>query len=138
MKNIITFFFVSVVALITVSCMRPPMAFKSATDPVWKQIEMKTGITYDEAWKNAVDLVSKRYDIEFLSKEDGYIRTAMVHYLSKYGDKYAVRISVKFDKEKNIIALQTYAQYGNKFGYDQNLLNDVYNDINGVLGRTIK
>jgi hypothetical protein len=120
------------------SCARAPFAFKSSVDPVWKQIEMKDGIDFDYAWKNVVDITSRRYDIEFMSKEDGYIRTAMIYYLSKYGNAYGVRVSIKFDMPKRLVSIQTYAQFHKEFGYDQNILNDVYNDINGIIGRSIK
>lgn len=138
MKKYIKLSFLLIIfATLLTNCARPPQTFRVTTEPVWKQIELKDGLKYDNAWKQTVDITTKKYDIEFLSKEDGYIRTAWIYHLSNYGTKYSARVIIKFNND-NTIGIKTDAKFSNKFGYDMYILNDVYNDLSALLGRTMK
>ncbi|MBI5183234.1 MAG: PEGA domain-containing protein [Nitrospinae bacterium] len=54
---------------------KPPASFVETMAPSWASIEIREGIEYGNAWASIVDLLVKQFDLEALSKENGYLRT---------------------------------------------------------------
>ena len=52
-----------------------PTTFVRTMEPNWNTVEIRKGLSGDAAWDAVVDLAARRFDIEVLSKEDGYLRT---------------------------------------------------------------
>jgi hypothetical protein len=103
----------------------------------WKSIEVREGISKDNLWRAAFDALAEKYDIEAAWKENGYIRTGW-----KYtGDRYLSRITLrmlgddwatlKVRCEAMLTITPGYAIYGQ----DTRLLQDVYGDLQGRVGR---
>ncbi len=96
-----------------------PNSFVRTTSPGWSTIEIRDGLSYDEAWKSVVDLIAKKFGIEILSKEDGYIRTEWLSsWTGNLSQNYKVRSIIKFNPDKRIVEVKSEAQYydGGYFG----------------------
>jgi hypothetical protein len=96
-----------------------PKTFVRTPSPDWNMIEMRDEVPYDEAWKSVVDLIAKKFDIEILSKEDGYIRTGWLHsWTGNLTQDYKVRCLIKFNPDKRIVEVKSEAQFydGGYFG----------------------
>jgi len=114
-------------------------------EPAWSSIEIRPDMSEDEAWKQVVDILAKRFELEMISKEGKYIRTSWMHTWWKLGElteNYRVRTVVKFSPNGKQVSIKTEAQYLEKHGWvtgtDTRLLKTVKMDIMGVVGRTTK
>lgn len=142
MKKIRICLALSVLALISVGCVRPPSTFVRTYETGFKEIQLKEGISYDDAWNTVVDIISKKFDIEVLEKKDNYLRSGWAYYTTgELEERYRVRITIKFFDDSKL-TIKTEAQWlgntGWELGYDLAVLQDVSNDITGKIGRIIK
>ena len=123
-----------------------PKTFVRSTSPGWNMIEIRDEVSYGEAWKSVVDLIAKKFDIEILSKEDGYIRTGWLYsWTGNLTQNYKVRSLIKFNPDKRIVELKSEAQFydGGYFGIgagwvmgtDELLSTTLRSDIMGRIGR---
>ena len=127
-------------------CVTPPNSFsRGETD--WSVVELHDELGYDEAWEEVVDVVARRFDIEMVEKETGYLRTSWIYTWWKNGihtENYRVRAMVKFTPEKDAVAIKAEAHYldegagGWITGADSLLLDTFKTDIMGTVGRTTK
>ena len=122
-----------------------PESFIRMSEPTWSSIEIKSNITPDDAWQQVVDVVAKKFELEMISKEGGYVRTAWIYTWWKQGEvtsQYRVRVIVKFSADWKKVDVKTDANYLRKgvweVGYDTRLLETVKTDIMGVVGRTTR
>ena len=135
----------AIVALtIIVSCAMPK-SFLQVIDPNWSTIEIRQGLTYDQSWDEVVDVIAKKFEMEMVSKDGGYVRTAWSHTWWKRGElteNYRVRAIVKFNANKRGVDIKTEAQYLRHSqwiqGTDTRLLQTIKTDIMGVVGRTTR
>lgn len=132
---------------ILVSGCAPRTFMKSA--PGWKAVELHEGLKgqYDVAWEKAVDTIAKKWDIEMMDKDSGYLRTSWTPGVSG-GDRgrYRARITVKFSDigAPRMLEVRTQAQWledpGREIwieGYDTAYERLVYTTLAGRLGRTV-
>ena len=78
-----------------------PDTFVQTMEPAWAVIEVREGLTYEKAWSSVVDLLVKRFDLEMVSKDDGYARTAWLYtWTGKLNRNYRVRVILKFSADK--------------------------------------
>ena len=135
----------SVVALS--SC--APSTFVRTIDPGWNTIDIREELEYDKAWNTVVDLVSRKFDIEIISKEDGYLRTGWYHaWTGELTERYAVRLVVKFTPDHQYVAIKSEAQYyakgfwgigrGWRMGTDERLSTTMRTDMMGKVGRVTR
>ena len=52
-----------------------PTTFVRTMEPNWNTVEIRKGLSGDDAWDAVVDLAARRFDIEVQTKEDCYLRT---------------------------------------------------------------
>ena len=128
---------------ISTGCYRPPEFIVKGDLGEWKIIEMKDDFVEKHKWQTVVDIIATKLDIETLDETSGYIRTGWkVGYGFRRGDKsfdvYRVRATLKFEPGFKRVRIKTEAVYNNIEGFDSRLLNDIYQDIQGRLGRTVK
>jgi hypothetical protein len=128
-------------------------------DPQWKELTLKPDLAkdYDKAWGKLVEIiVDNGYDIGFMEKDSGYIRTNAntgIVVLKKYWSYQVklvakivvdpenkndngkplikkLRIQVKgyLTKSKKGYIVQSYR------GYDKIVLDDIFNDLRLVFG----
>jgi hypothetical protein len=123
-----------------------PKTFVRTPSPGWIMIEIRDEMSYDEAWKSVVDLIAKKFDIEILSKEDGYIRTGWLYsWTGNLTQNYKVRNLIKFNPDKRVVEVKSEAQFydGGYFGIsagwvmgtDELLSTTLRSDIMGRVGR---
>ena len=141
--------FVAILVLVLLVSACAPKTFIRTAEPGWSTVEMREELTYDEAWKQMVDVLAQKFDLEVISKEGGYVRTGWIHsWTGKMTEHYKVRAIVKFDPDRENVAFKSDAQYyGNGFigigkgwelGTDERLTKTVKTDLMGKLGRTTR
>ncbi len=134
-------------ALVLGAC--APATFVNTMEPNWNTIEIRKGLSTDDAWNAVVDLTARRFDIEILSKEDGYLRTGWSHsWTGKLNDYYKVRAIIKFSPNKDKVEIKTEAQYyspgfagigqGWQMGTDERLTSTMRTDLMGKVGRVTR
>lgn len=80
-----------------------PESFMRMTKQYWEVVDVKQSVKYDDAWQRVIYIVTKKFELEMISKEDGYVRSA---YGPSYftedltNDKYQVRIVAKFTPDR--------------------------------------
>jgi hypothetical protein len=142
----------TLVALTALGCARPPESFVRVSDLTpttresgWTSVEVRNGLSFDEAWEEAVDLLAKKFELEMISKDGGYVRTAWNYGWWKPGketENYRVRTILKFAPDHRRVDLKTEAQYLHSgdwlSGTDTRLLRTLKTDLMGVVGRTTR
>ena len=133
-------------ALLLSGCATAPRTFMRTHDEpgIWKTVEIREGLNNDKIWEILVDTLSQKYDLEVLEKDAGYIRSSWKYSYFAGGqvvDRYRSRIVVKVKGTPDWDTVQVKCEsnwLGNKgwiLGYDTRLLEDIYGDIQGKLGR---
>ncbi len=120
-----------------------PEGFVKTTKPQRAEIQIKEDLSYDQAWSRTVDRVVRRFDVEMMEKDTGYLRTAWLYsWTGEQRQDYRVRLKVKFNKEDHTVAIISEAQYGGPDswvnGSDTELLEKIKSDLMGSLGRTTR
>lgn len=80
-----------------------PDSFMQMTKQYWEVVDVKPSLKYDDAWQRVIYIVTKKFELEMVSKEDGYVRSAFgPSYFSEdmTNDKYQVRIVAKFTPDR--------------------------------------
>ena len=143
------FYFVGLLILSALFIACTPATFVRTMDSTWNSIEVRENLTSEDAWNSVVDLIAKKFDIEVLSKEDGYLRTGWYHaWTGDLNDDYKVRSVIKFTNNKRLVEVKTEAQYysagfmgigkGWKMGTDERLTTTLRTDIMGTIGRVAR
>lgn len=145
-------------AIMVSSCVSVPQTFVRTMEPGWNNIEIRAELEYGRAWDGVVDLIARRFDIDVLSKDDGYLRTGWLHsWTGELDQNYRVRAIIKFDKAKHTVGVKSEAQLkqapgrgGGLFaqpgrsqgtwvmGTDERLMTTMRSDIMGVVGRVTR
>lgn len=132
--------------LIIAGCTSLPRTFVATRDDpgVWKIVEIRESLTNEQVWTIIVDTISQKYDLEVLQKDGGYLRTSWKYtYLDgeKVSDRYRTRFVIKLSGAPNWDKAQLKCESnwleddGWISGYDTHLLEEIYGDIQGKLGR---
>lgn len=105
---------------------------------------IREDLTYDKAFNEVLDVVSKRFEMDMISKDGGYGRTNWIYTWNdrgKYTEKYRTRVVFKFNADRTKVDIKTEAEFGGEpnwiKGFDTRLLSTVKQDISGVVGRTV-
>lgn len=141
-RSLIRFLCMAALLLSCVSCIAPK-TFVQTTDSSWATIELRPEVGYDQAWETLVDTLVRRFDMEVLSKQDGYLRTSWIYtWTGTLDENYRVRITSKFSSDRKSLDIKSEAEYGGPgrwvMGYDTRLLETIKSDIMGKLGRTTR
>ena len=94
-------------------------------------------------WTTTVDAMARSFDLEVMDKPSGYIRTTWKFTFINSGeviDRYRARIVVKFQgTDWTTLEVKSEANWlserGWEVGYDSRLLEDVFGDLQGRIGR---
>jgi len=131
--------------MLAASCLGPPSTFvRTFNEPgAWKTLVVRDGADQDKVWTTAIDILSRKFDIETLDESSGYIRTAWKHNYIVSGsvvNRYRARIVMKtkegmWDKIEIKCEAHWLGKSGWELGYDTLLLQDIYGDFQGKLGR---
>ena len=138
---------VLVVAVVVAGC--APTTFIRTMEASWNTVEVRKDLTGDQAWDAVVDLTARRFDIEVLSKQDGYLRSGWLYsWTGKINEFYKVRTIIKFSPSKDKVEVKSEAHYyspgimgigqGWQMGTDERLTSTMRSDIMGKVGRTTR
>lgn len=85
------------------------------TEPTnnWITYEVREGLSYNEAWMIVVDaLLTRGYQFEQLSKDDGYMKTEFYHEaVESMGLEVRTRISVKLTYGRRTVRVKVDEDY---------------------------
>jgi len=121
----------------------PPVTFVQTLEHSWASIEVAGNIEYEKAWSAVVDLLVRKFDLEVLSKENGYLRTTWLYsWTGELREDYRVRVTIKFSFDKSKVEIKSEANYqrasGWVIGSDTALLQTLKSDIMGTIGRVTR
>jgi len=133
----------NLLVLVSVAGCAAPTTFVRTMEPSWASVELRKDISYDEAWIAVSDTLIKRFDLEILQKQDGYMRTNWLYtWTGEVDESYRVRVTVKYAPDKKYVEVKSEAEYGGPgdwvMGYDSRLLATLKTDIMGKIGRTTR
>ncbi|MHA1228208.1 MAG: hypothetical protein ACTSPV_15800 [Candidatus Hodarchaeales archaeon] len=85
----------------------------------------------------------KKFDLEILSKENGYLRTGWLYsWTGELREDYRVRVTIKFSRDRSKVEVKSEANYltekGWIIGSDTALLRTLKTDIMGTIGRVTR
>lgn len=121
----------------------PPVTFVQTLEHSWASIEIAGNIEYEKAWSAVVDLLVRKFDLEVLSKENGYLRTTWLYsWTGELREDYRVRVTIKFSSDQSKVEIKSEANYqrasGWVIGSDTALLQTLKSDIMGTIGRVTR
>lgn len=120
-----------------------PSTFTRTMEPTWAGVEVRPELGYENAWNSVVDLLARRFDLEVLSKDNGYIRTNWLYtWTGVMSEDYRVRVTIKFSPDHSKLEVKSEAQFrevgGWVLGTDEALLQTLKTDIMGSVGRSTR
>ena len=121
-----------------------PATFVQTMEPTWATVEVRKDMVDKKAWSSVVDLLVRRFDLEAVFKDAGYIRTTWLYtWTGKLTEGYRVRATVKFRNDGTTVDMKSEAQYRTKgtpwvLGTDTELLRTLKTDIMGAVSRTTR
>lgn len=120
-----------------------PKTFVRTMEPAWATVELRQDLDYANGWNSVIDTLVKRFDMEILSQQDGYVRTTWLYtWTGKVNEEYRVRVTAKFTPDHARVEIKSEAEYGGTGkwvgGYDTRLLETIKTDIMGKIGRTTR
>ncbi|MFA6456364.1 MAG: hypothetical protein WCW40_06030 [Bacteroidota bacterium] len=80
-----------------------PDSFMQMNKQYWESMDVKQSVPYEDAWQRVIYIITKKFELEMVSKEDGYVRSA---YGQSYftedmqNERYQIRIVAKFTPDK--------------------------------------
>ena len=128
---------------LSLGCSSLPRTFVQTLEPTWSSVKIRQDVAYDKAWASLVDVIVKRFDVEVMSKEDGYVRTGWLYsWTGKVLEDYRVRVTAKFSPDRTKVEIKSEAEYGGAgnwvSGYDTRLLETLKEDFLSQMGRVSK
>lgn len=120
-----------------------PTTFTRTMEPTWAGIEVRPELGFQNAWNSTVDLLTRRFDLEVISKDNGYIRTNWLYtWTGVMSEDYRVRVTIKFSPDQKKVDVKSEAQFktltGWVLGTDEALLQTLKTDIMGSVGRSTR
>ena len=147
MRRIFKLFVVAIIALpLMVSCgAGVPRTFQRAVDGgTWSSVMVRDGLSYDKAFGEVMDVIGRRFELDMISKEGGYLRTNWIYTWNnrnQYTEKYRTRIVIMFSADRSRVDIKSEAEFGGEprwiKGFDTALLTQTKQDIMGVVGSTV-
>jgi len=120
-----------------------PTTFTRTMEATWAGIETRPEMGFENSWNSIVDLLSRRFDLEVISKDNGYVRTNWLYtWTGEMSEDYRVRVTVKFAPDHQKLEVKSEAQFrtltGWVLGTDEALLQTLKTDIMGSVGRSTR
>lgn len=117
-----------------------PVSFVKTMEPTWASVQIREGLEYENAWNAVMDVLVRKFDLEVLSKDNGYMRTSWLYaWTGQLREDYRVRVTIKFNPERNKVDVKSEANYQSKNGWtlgsDTALLQTIKTDLMGTVGR---
>ncbi len=95
---------IAVLMLIAAGCgLGAPDSFMQMNRQYWESMDIKPAVKYEDAWQRVIYIITKKFELDMISKEDGYVRSAYGQtYFSEdlQNERYQIRIVAKFTPDK--------------------------------------
>ena len=103
----------SLVVLLLLPMLNGCQPIVSENENNWITYEVREGLDYNEAWRVVVDaLLTRGYQFETLSKDDGYMKTEYLHEtVESQGVEVRTRVSVKFTYGRRTVRIKVDEDY---------------------------
>lgn len=120
-----------------------PTTFTRTMEPTWATVEVRPELGFENSWNAIIDLLTRRFDLEVISKDNGYVRTNWLYtWTGVMSEDYRVRVTVKFAPNHKTLEVKSEAQFrtlsGWVLGTDEALLQTLKTDIMGSVGRSTR
>lgn len=96
--------FAALLLLLAAGCgLGAPDSFMQMNRQYWESMDLKPTVKYDDAWQRVIYIITKKFELEMISKEDGYVRSAYSQsYFSEdlQNERYQIRIVAKFTPDR--------------------------------------
>jgi hypothetical protein len=122
-----------------------PDSFMQMNRQYWEVMNLRPDVSYEEAWQRVIYIITKKFELEMISKDDGYVRSAYgPSYFSNdlLNDKYQIRIVVKFtpDKKRMEFKIESRVWDGKiwKNGSDVRVAANMRRDFRNSIGEPLK
>jgi len=134
-------FLVSLGTLLTISCATASVRGWSTncSEGGWTTIPFSERVDYSLLWEDVTSLVSKRFEIEMVTKESGYIRTKWDYRFATDGrtsQSYRTRVTLKINEKRKNIEVRSEAEKlkGSSWiqGCDTRVLETMKQDLKGI------
>lgn len=124
--------------LLLAGCASPPVFIRSI-HPDWRSVSVRMDRSYDQSWEAAVDYLIKRFDMEVLSRGDGFMCTHWSYtWKGEIDPAYRVRVALKFSPGRETLEIKTEAESLDDgewvHGYDKRLREQVFTDLTALVG----
>ena len=107
----------------------------------WAKIQLNDHLTYDQAFGMVIETLSDKYELDMISKEGGYIRTAWNFLTDRKGKKIKdqqCRVTVKFNHDRTQLQVKTETQKRKNNvwidGEDTAISTQLKEDLRGQVG----
>ncbi len=141
-----------IILMFLVGCASKPPTFVETNDEngAWKSINLHNNYGFfrnknQEIWRRVIDILSEKYDLEVLDRTSGYIRTAWKYRLNNTDRNYRSRVVIKMlGNIWHTAKLKAEAQWREDDdevwinGYDNVVLEEIYKDIQGRIGTSMR
>ena len=90
-----------------------PDSFMQMNRQYWEAMDIKPSLKYDDAWQRVIYIITKKFELEMISKEDGYVRSAYGQsYFSEdiQNERYQIRIVSKFSPDRKRLEFKIEAR----------------------------
>ncbi|MDZ7833465.1 MAG: hypothetical protein U5L07_17100 [Desulfobacterales bacterium] len=143
MRKYITPFILLMALILICGCgKKRPQTFNPVSNPSWSTFEIREDINFSQAWQTINDILIDNYQLEFINKDIGYVRTSWQYgYNEDYEGKYRSMVEIKFSPDQNTIKIRTTSHFKEDDDYwvegtDSKLISSLKSDILGHIGRT--
>lgn len=147
--RVLIIFIISISSLISCGVNKPQNFIKTQEQGVWRSVNLHNNYGLfrpknPEVWRRVIDVLSEKYDIIMSDMASGYIRTDWKK-MTVTDKQYQTRVIAKMQGRiwhtaKLKIEARWRADNDNAWiiGYDKAVLNDIYRDIQGRLGTSVR
>ena len=130
--------------ILIISCASStPKTFQRTVGNNWSIYEIRQNLTFDQAWQKIVSILVENYDLNFINKEVGYIKTDWKY--PKFHDEhknYRVRVIAKFSTDKKQLKVKLLAETLIGANWvacmDSAFMTSIKTDILGSFARTTR
>jgi hypothetical protein len=140
---------ITISSIISCGVDKPKHFIKTQEQGVWRSVNLHNNYGLfrpknPEVWRRVVDVLSEKYDILMSDRASGYMRTDWKKMVVT-GKQYQTRIIVKMQgRIWHTAKLKIEARWREDhdeawiIGYDKTVLNEIYRDIQGRLGTSVR